>query len=360
MPHYFAYTRVSTRTQSQYGVSLTEQHDAIAAYAVARGLVISKWFEESETAARTGRKVFKALVFELSKKRAAGLIIHKIDRGARNLKEWAQIGDLIDMGIDVRFAHDDLRLDSRGGRLAADIQAVIAADYVRNMREEIRKGFLGRLKQGLYPLPAPFGYRNAGPRHAKVPDPYTAPLVQELFARYATGQCSLGDLADLMRERGRLSIRRGQLGVGSIDRVLRNPFYTGTIYLRSSGQTYPGTHAPLIDRMQFDQVQALLSAKRPGRARRRHYYAYAGLIRCGCGYACTGESVKGHVYYHCHRCRIAITEKAFEAKLVSRFAPRAEAEHLPLSTCIRIAHSHYIMRDGEILAGDGGDVGMSH
>lgn len=133
---YFAYTRVSTRRQRQYGVSLDEQQLAIAAYAEARGLRISKWFEERETAARTGRPQFKHMVRQLLAGRAHGLIIHKIDRGARNLRDWAEIGDLIDLGIDVRFAHDDLRLDSRGARLAADIQAVVAADYVRNLREE--------------------------------------------------------------------------------------------------------------------------------------------------------------------------------------------------------------------------------
>lgn len=113
MTTYFAYTRVSTRAQFQQGVSLVEQRDAIAAYAASRGLSVSKWFEENETAARTGRKVFRTMVNELVRGNAHGLIIHKIDRGARNLRDWAEIGDLIDQGIDVRFAHDDLRLDSR-------------------------------------------------------------------------------------------------------------------------------------------------------------------------------------------------------------------------------------------------------
>ncbi len=58
---------------------------------------------------------------------------------------WADIGDLIDAGIDVRFAYNNLDLDKRGGRLTADIQAVIAADYIRNLKEEVRKGIQDRL-----------------------------------------------------------------------------------------------------------------------------------------------------------------------------------------------------------------------
>jgi len=76
-----------------------------------------------------------------------GVIIHKIDRSARNLRDWADLGELIDAGVLVHFANESLDLHSRGGRLPADIQAVVAADYVRNLREETRKGLYGRLRE---------------------------------------------------------------------------------------------------------------------------------------------------------------------------------------------------------------------
>src|SRR5207244_2409004 len=99
--------------------------------------------------------------------RADGVVIHKIDRSARNLKDWADLGELIDGGIQIQFANESLDLHSRGGRLSADIQAVVAADYIRNLREETRKGFYGRLKQGMYPLPAPVGYLDMGKGRVK-------------------------------------------------------------------------------------------------------------------------------------------------------------------------------------------------
>ena len=33
-----------------------------------------------------------------------GVIIHKIDRSARNLRDWADLGELIDAGVLVHFA----------------------------------------------------------------------------------------------------------------------------------------------------------------------------------------------------------------------------------------------------------------
>lgn len=94
--------------------------------------------------------------------KAKGIILHKLDRGARNLRDWAAIGELSDQGVEIHFVNESLDLQSRGGRLSADIQAVVAADYIRNLREETRKGFYGRLKQGLYPLRAPLGYLDQG------------------------------------------------------------------------------------------------------------------------------------------------------------------------------------------------------
>src|SRR5580693_6459605 len=154
MKRYLAYIRVSTVKQGEHGSSLQEQKSAIEAYAVRQSLSVAGWFEETETAAKQGRPMFAKMLIELRTGRAAGVIIHKIDRSARNLKDWALIGDLIDQGVEIHFAHESLDLTSRGGRLAADIQAVVASDYIRNLREEARKGFYGRLKQGIYPLPA--------------------------------------------------------------------------------------------------------------------------------------------------------------------------------------------------------------
>src|SRR5439155_16344934 len=171
MKQLFGYTRVSTAKQGEHGVSLQEQHDAIVRFAQRNALEITGWFEERETAAKRGRPVFNQMLRLLRQGKADGVIIHKIDRSARNLKDWADLGELIDTGLEVHFANESLDLHSRGGRLSADIQAVVAADYIRNLREETIKGFYGRLKQGLYPRPALIGYTDQGPGLPKLPDP---------------------------------------------------------------------------------------------------------------------------------------------------------------------------------------------
>jgi site-specific DNA recombinase len=84
---YFGYVRVSTAKQGEKGVSLQEQRNAIQTYAQRQGLSILEWFEERESAAKRGRPVFATMMRQLGLGKAQGVIIHKIDRGARNLKD---------------------------------------------------------------------------------------------------------------------------------------------------------------------------------------------------------------------------------------------------------------------------------
>src|SRR4029077_11315879 len=147
-------------------------------YAQRNALEVCQWFEERVTAAKRGRPMFNEMLTLLRHGRADGIVIHKIDRGARNLKDWSDLGELIDQGVEIHFANESLDLHSRGGRLSADIQAVVAADYIRNLREEAKKGIYGRLKQGFYPLGAPLGYLDHGAGKVKTIDPVKGPLVR--------------------------------------------------------------------------------------------------------------------------------------------------------------------------------------
>lgn len=302
MKAYFAYIRVSTVKQGEHGSSLQEQRSAIEAYALRHDLKISEWFEEKETAAKQGRAVFSRMLARLEQGAAQGLIVHKIDRSARNLKDWANLGALIDRGVDVHFAHDSVDLRSRGGRLSADIQAVVAADYVRNLRDEVMKGYYGRLKQGLYPLPAPIGYIDRGKGKPKEIDPVRGPLVRHAFERYATGRVGLKDLRIELATKGLVSTRSGKaLSLCGISTMLNNPFYTGIVHIKRTNETYIGQHEPLIPKSLFDRVQAVLRGKVVLRFH-KHDYLFRLTVRClGCGYHLIGEKQKRtHVYYRCH------------------------------------------------------------
>ncbi len=236
----------------------------------------------------------------LIQKKADGVIIHKIDRSARNLRDWADLGELIDRGIGVHFANESLDLHTRGGRLSADIQAVVAADYIRNLREETRKGFYGRVKQGLYPLPAPLGYVDCGKGKPKQPDPAKAGLVRHGFELYSTARYTLDTLAEELYRRGLRNRTGGWLSRNGLSILLNNPFYMGLIRLRRTGEMFPGIHEPLISKALFERVQEVLAGKVHAKVR-RHDFLFRRLLTCRyCRRVLVGESQKGHTYYRCH------------------------------------------------------------
>jgi DNA invertase Pin-like site-specific DNA recombinase len=300
MKRLFGYIRVSTTRQAEKGVSLTEQRAAIEAYAVKHGFTIVGWYEEHITAAKRGRPIFTAMLAALRKGKAEGIIIHKIDRSARNLGDWADLGDLIDAGFDIHLAHEPLDLRSRGGRLSADILAVVAADFVRNNRQEARKGFYGRLKQGIYPLGAPIGYLDRGKGgKVKAVDPERAPLLRYAFERYASGEVSLLDLLEDLTARGLRNRKDKLLGLTGLIQILRNPFYAGVIRLLKTGEIFPAVHEPIIRMQTFRRVQEVLDGKKRRRVQ-VHDYLYRRLFACAtCGRSLIGSAAKGRVYYRC-------------------------------------------------------------
>jgi site-specific DNA recombinase len=296
----FAYTRVSTVKQGEKGVSLQEQKDAILRYALRNNLGVSRWFEERETASKQGRPAFSEMLKLLRLKAAEGVIIHKIDRSARNLDDWVGIGKLVDAGVDIHFANENVDLKTVAGRLSADIQAVVAAHYSRNLREEAKKGIYGRLKQGFYPLRAPIGYTDQGAAKPKLPDSEMAPLVKATFELYATGTVSLSDLANRMYERGLRNRRGGRVTVNGISTLLNNPFYVGVMRIKKTGDTFAGNHPPLIGRELFERVHAILLGRTVDRVS-HHKFLFSRLVRCAsCDYSLIAERRKGHVYYRCH------------------------------------------------------------
>jgi len=295
----FGYVRVSTAKQGE-GVSLIAQKEAITLYAEQNEIEITQWFEEKETAAKQGRPLFNLMIRTLKKGKVDGLVIHKIDRSARNFSDWAKIGQLNDLGFDIHFATETLDFRSRGGRLSADIQAVIAADYIRNLREEAMKGIVGRLKQGFYPFKAPLGYLDNGGGKVKTPDPERAQMIKDMFDLYASGRHSLRTLRVEMMQRGLTNTRGKHASKHLIETILSNPFYCGIVRIKTTGDTYEGIHEPLISTSTFDRVQDVKSGK-AGKKVTRHNHLYRGLFKCGfCQTSMIPERQKGIVYYRCH------------------------------------------------------------
>ena len=318
---YFIYIRVSSTKQAD-GASLPAQRRIITEYALKHELTIIKEFQEVESAAKQGRTAFNKMLIELERGQAKGVIFHKIDRGARDLGDWAKLLKLFKMnGVDVRFVAGDIDLNSRSGKLTANMLAVLAADYIENLSEEVKKGQHERLELGSFPFSPPIGYLPSGPDKIKQVDPIQGKLIKKCFELYGTGEWTIRNMAIHMANLGLKTTRGHQLDKNGLSRLLRNPFYVGIMKVKS--RSYPGNHDKLVSPKLFERVQQILQRKQHKQSY-RHYYLFKGLLKCGyCGRTlrCVFAKKKYH-YYYClqNDCPMrCVNEKKIEEYVLNRF-----------------------------------------
>jgi site-specific DNA recombinase len=83
------------------------------------------------------------------------VIVHKVDRFARNLEDHVTVRALLRrLGVELVSVVEPLD-DSPQGRLTEGIHALMAEFYSANLAAEIRKGMTQKAKQGGWPHQAP-------------------------------------------------------------------------------------------------------------------------------------------------------------------------------------------------------------
>lgn len=298
------YARVSSKDQEREGFSIPAQLRLLRDYAASGGFVIAQEFTDVETAKASGRTNFTEMLTYLKKHRAEcrTILVEKTDRLYRNIKDYATIDEL---DIEVHFVKENEVINRSSGsneQFVHGIKVLMARNYSQNLGEETVKGMTEKARAGIYPSCAPVGYRNAdGPcgKRVIIPDPDAAPMITELFQRFATGRYSLKALVRGLNAEG-FKLRGRNLYTSVVHQILRKRLYTGDFDW--DGTTYAGSHEPLVTRERWQRVQELLDARAENKSRKvRHDFPFTGLVRCGhCGCMLVGEIKKGrYVYYHC-------------------------------------------------------------
>lgn len=123
-----------------------------------------------------------------------------------------------------------------------------------------RAGLREKARQGHLVGSLPWGYVRNPRTGGADPEPSRAPLVTELFERYATGQESDRTLAAWLNAKGARTARDRAFGKDTVREMLCNATYCGYVTaLRSTDRSIRGHHQPLITDALFDWVQAVRS-----------------------------------------------------------------------------------------------------
>lgn len=149
----------------------------------------------------------------------------------------------------------------------------------------------------------PLGYV-LGDEQKLVIDPLTAPLVQEIFARYAEGE-TVRAIVESLNERGLQSKRNKPFSMGSFNALLRNRKYIGEYQYQDV--VIPGGVPAIISEELFNRVQARMEKNKrtPASAKAAEEYLLTTKLFCGdCERMMVGESGTSrtgatHYYYKC-------------------------------------------------------------
>jgi DNA invertase Pin-like site-specific DNA recombinase len=272
---------------------------------------------------RIDRPKFHKMMQLLNKKLFKGVIFLCWDRASRNDADEAILKKLLKNDIDLRFtlvSYDK----SSSGALHMDIDGMFAQHHSRVTSEKVKLNIRNQKEKGICTSKAPVGYLNLGSMDNKPLDPVRAPIIKELFEKYATNNWSLSELTQWAIKQGfTMSPMRRKRTVeekqkeeesdtqteitpvahipsrSSIHKILSSPFYVGKIRGNDGVLIKSNSHKPLISEETFTQVQKILNRKNVSvKYSSELFYPYRGLIRCGrCRRAYTPYIKKGIHYY---------------------------------------------------------------
>lgn len=299
-----AYIRVSDERQDEY--SPDSQLKKIREHAAKDGCMIPDEFVfyDDGISGKSAKKRddFNRMIALAKEKDHPFDVIYvwKFSRFARNQEESMVYKNLLrKKGVSVVSVSEPIP-EGHFGTLIERIIEWMDEFYLVNLGTEVLRGMTEKVSRGEPVVYAPFGYLNA--ERTYIPDKETAPIVREIFERYANGE-KMREIAVSLGQRG-IRTKQGNMPENRwIEYILWNPAYIGKIrwtpdgnkavskrdYTNESIQIADGNWPPLISMELWEKVQALLTAQKkayPKYAKKQQpiQYMLKGIVRCGsCG-----------------------------------------------------------------------------
>jgi site-specific DNA recombinase len=261
---YIGYGRVSSKQQKDKGRSLDGQKLDIERWASDLNLVQHAYIQESHSGWKGTRPQFqREIIDRLPVLRASGvhfLVVYQLDRFARNVEYALNVlAQLTHHGIAVISVTDTLDYTTADG-WQTFVNRLTSAEYYSRKLSQTMKVTRRRepTQHGHIVGNVSTGYRRT-PNGGIEPDD-RAHQQRMLFTLYATDLYSCQQLASTMNNHGWLAWNEQKQTTvpytkWNVAEMLGNPVYIGKV--RYKGTIYDGDHEPLIDRVTWEQVQAI-------------------------------------------------------------------------------------------------------
>lgn len=216
------YIRVSSKDQAESGLSLEAQESRIRAMATAKGIALSEVIsDQAESAKSLDRPGIQRILSLMNDGSVAGVIISKLDRLTRSVKDLGTIVELLSAtGASIISCHETLDTSSASGRMILNITATIAQWEREVICERTQEALKQKLVRGEHAGNVAYGYRSSGEDGRAVPDEGEQAVISLIRALRDDG-LSLSKIADWLNERGHRTRRGTEWRVQYVHAILK-------------------------------------------------------------------------------------------------------------------------------------------
>lgn len=297
------YARYSSDSQREE--SIEGQLRECKEYAERNGIaVLSTYIDRALSAKTDNRPDFQRMIKDSAKGLFDIVLVWKLDRFARNRYDSAHYKAILKKnGVKVVSAKEAIAEDSTGILLESLLEGY-AEFYSVELSEKIHRGQKENALKGLNNGGGiPLGYVLGSDKRLAV-DPLTAPVVLEIFTRYAEGE-TVRAIVESLNERGLQTRRKKPYSMNSFNAILKNRKYIGEY--KYQDVVIPGGVPAIVPQELFNRVQARMEKNKraPAMGKADENFLLTTKLFCGkCGRLMVGESGtshtgKKHYYYKC-------------------------------------------------------------
>lgn len=238
------YVRVSTEEQAKEGISIDAQIERCKAFCKARSWKVFKIYTDAGySAGSLDRPALKNLVDDINNNRFSILLVYKIDRFSRKLKDLISIlEELKSKGVNFTSVTEQIDTTTAMGEAFFQIIGVFAQLERGMVKERVELAFDKKINSGEILNRAPIGYVY---RNGKlVVNEEEAEKVREIFNMWAAG-IHYKEISE-----------KFNIPVSTLYEIIKNPTYIGKVKYRD--KLHNGVHKGIINEELFRKVNSQL------------------------------------------------------------------------------------------------------
>ena len=272
-------------------------------------ILYDRYIDEGITGTSTKkRKNFMRMMEDAKAGKFDLIITREVSRFARNTVDTLQeTRKLKKIGVEVYFTEDNIwTFNDEDGELKLTIMATLAQNESKKTSQRVKAGQMISFQNGVfYGSGNILGYNKVG-QNLEVNEEQ-AEIVRYIYSEYLNGKGTVKIADELTKKGVPTSTGLTTWSAPYISRVLRNPFYSGTIVYRKSyipdyleqkakinyGEVekvvVEGRHEPIISKEDFKKVQQIMdSHSRPIKLGRKQALGvpkniWSKKLVCECG-----------------------------------------------------------------------------